>query len=143
VLIHEAIGDQLTCVFVDHGLLRLAEAEKVVSLFRGHYNIPLVHVDAAEQFLSALKGVSDPEAKRKFIGSEFTLQRDEHAPFEISRTDSRSLAKLIESSKQSVAGADVPVSEIEKRLSCISCGREDCDVRITFDRKPRGWNTHP
>jgi GMP synthase (glutamine-hydrolysing) len=71
LLIHEAIGDQLTCVFVDHGLLRLAEAEKVVSLFKGHYNIPLVHVDAAEQFLSALKGVSDPEAKRKAIGRVF------------------------------------------------------------------------
>src|SRR6202023_1303826 len=68
LLIHEAIGDQLTCVFVDHGLLRMGEAEKVVSLFRGHYNIPLVHVDAAEQFLSALKGVSDPEDKRKTIG---------------------------------------------------------------------------
>jgi len=64
VLIHEAIGDGLTCVFVDHGLLRLGEAEKVVSLFRGHYNIPLVHVDAAEQFLSALAGVSEPEDKR-------------------------------------------------------------------------------
>jgi GMP synthase (glutamine-hydrolysing) len=71
LLIHEAIGDQLTCVFVDHGLLRMGEAEKVVSLFRGHYNIPLVHVDAAEQFLSALKGVSDPEDKRKTIGGVF------------------------------------------------------------------------
>jgi GMP synthase (glutamine-hydrolysing) len=71
VLIHEAIGDQLTCVFVDHGLLRLKEAEKVVSLFKGHYNIPLMHVDAAEQFLSALAGVSDPEAKRKAIGRVF------------------------------------------------------------------------
>ncbi len=63
VLIHEAIGDQLTCVFVDHGLLRLGEAEKVVALFRGHYNIPLVHVDAAERFLEALAGVDDPEAE--------------------------------------------------------------------------------
>src|SRR5712691_3207849 len=71
LLIHEAIGDQLTCVFVDHGLLRLAEAEKVVSLFRGHYNIPLVHVDAAEQFLSALAGITDPESKRKTIGKLF------------------------------------------------------------------------
>ena len=61
VLIHEAIGDQLTCVFVDHGLLRLNEGETVVDLFRGHYNIPLVHVDAADQFLGALAGVSDPE----------------------------------------------------------------------------------
>jgi len=71
LLIHAAIGDQLTCVFVDHGLLRLGEAEEVVNLFRGHYNIPLVHVDAAEQFLSALEGVGDPEAKRKTIGRIF------------------------------------------------------------------------
>src|SRR5262245_3855987 len=71
VLLHEAIGDQLTCVFVDHGLLRLAEAEKVVSLFKGHYNIPLVHVDASEQFLAALAGITDPEAKRKTIGKLF------------------------------------------------------------------------
>jgi GMP synthase (glutamine-hydrolysing) len=71
VLIHEAIGEQLTCVFVDHGLLRLAEAEKVVSLFKGHYNIPLVHIDAATTFLSALAGVTDPEIKRKTIGKLF------------------------------------------------------------------------
>jgi GMP synthase (glutamine-hydrolysing) len=71
VLIHEAIGEQLTCVLVDHGLLRLAEAKKVVALFRGHYNIPLVHVNAADPFLSALAGVEDPEAKRKTIGKLF------------------------------------------------------------------------
>jgi GMP synthase (glutamine-hydrolysing) len=71
VLIHEAVGDQLTCVFVDHGLMRLREAEEVVGLFRGHFNIPLVHVDASEEFLSALAGVDDPEAKRKTIGRLF------------------------------------------------------------------------
>jgi GMP synthase (glutamine-hydrolysing) len=71
VLIHEAIGDQLTCVFVDHGLMRQAEAEEVVGLFRGHYNIPLVHVDASATFLGALSGVSDPETKRKTIGKLF------------------------------------------------------------------------
>jgi len=71
VLIHEAIGDQLTCVFVDHGLMRHAEAEQVVGLFRDHYNIPLVHVDASKQFLDALAGVSDPETKRKTIGKHF------------------------------------------------------------------------
>jgi GMP synthase (glutamine-hydrolysing) len=71
VLIHEAIGDQLTCVFVDHGLLRLNEAETVVDLFRHHYNIPLVHVDASKQFLGELSGVSDPEQKRKTIGRLF------------------------------------------------------------------------
>ena len=71
VLIHEAIGDQLTCVFVDHGLMRLGEAEQVVSLFREHYHIPLVHVDVSELFLGGLAGVTDPEAKRKFIGKTF------------------------------------------------------------------------
>ena len=71
VLIHEAIGDQLTCVFVDHGLMRQAEADQVVGLFRDHYNIPLVHVDASKQFLDALAGVSDPETKRKTIGKHF------------------------------------------------------------------------
>jgi len=71
VLIHEAIGEALTCVFVDHGLLRLGEAEEVVRLFRDHYNIPLVHVEARELFLSALEGVEDPEAKRKTIGRLF------------------------------------------------------------------------
>jgi GMP synthase (glutamine-hydrolysing) len=71
VLIHEAIGDQLTCVFVDHGLMRMGEAEQVVSLFRNSYNIPLVHVDASQDFLEGLEGVTDPEKKRKFIGTEF------------------------------------------------------------------------
>src|SRR5689334_4372723 len=71
VLIHQAIGDQLTCVFVDHGLMRLGEAEQVVSLFRNSYNIPLVHVDASADFLGGLEGVTDPEAKRKFIGKTF------------------------------------------------------------------------
>jgi GMP synthase (glutamine-hydrolysing) len=71
VLIHEAIGDQLTCIFVDTGLLRQDEGAEVVSLFRGHYNIPLVHRDAAELFLKKLAGVTDPERKRKIIGATF------------------------------------------------------------------------
>jgi GMP synthase (glutamine-hydrolysing) len=71
VLIHEAIGEQLTCVFVDHGLMRLGEAEQVVTLFRDHYNIPLIHAEESERFLSALEGVSDPEQKRKTIGALF------------------------------------------------------------------------
>jgi GMP synthase (glutamine-hydrolysing) len=71
LLIHEAVGDQLTCIFVDHGLMRLNEAEEVVSLFRGHYNIPLVHIDAGATFFAALDGVSDPETKRKTIGRLF------------------------------------------------------------------------
>jgi GMP synthase (glutamine-hydrolysing) len=71
ILIHEAIGDQLTCVFVDHGMLRKDEGKTVVDMFRHHYNIPLVHVDASKQFLDELVGVTDPEAKRKTIGRLF------------------------------------------------------------------------
>jgi len=71
VLLHEAIGDQLTCVFVDHGLLRQNEAEDVVRMFRDHYNMKLIHADEAELFLGALDGVSDPEVKRKTIGKLF------------------------------------------------------------------------
>ena len=71
VLIHEAIGDRLTCVFVDHGLLRQGEAEEVVSMFRDHYNIPLIAADESELFLGELEGVSDPETKRKTIGRLF------------------------------------------------------------------------
>ena len=81
VLIHEAIGDQLTCVFVDHGLLRLGEASQVVSMFRDTYNIPLIHADESALFLGALEGVSDPEAKRKTIGRLFidVFQKHAHA----------------------------------------------------------------
>jgi GMP synthase (glutamine-hydrolysing) len=71
VLIHEAIGERLTCVFVDHGLLRLGEGGEVVRLFRDSYNIPLIHVEAQSKFLTALAGVGDPEAKRKIIGALF------------------------------------------------------------------------
>lgn len=71
VLIHEAIGDQLTCIFVDHGLMRANEADEVVSMFKETYNIPLVHVDASEMFISALEGETDPEKKRKTIGRLF------------------------------------------------------------------------
>ncbi|MBM3541042.1 MAG: glutamine-hydrolyzing GMP synthase [Alphaproteobacteria bacterium] len=79
VLLHEAIGDQLTCIFVDHGLMRANEAEEVVALFRGHYNIPLVHREAADLFLAKLGGVSDPERKRKIIGATFIDVFDEEA----------------------------------------------------------------
>ena len=71
VLLHEAVGDRLTCVFVDHGLMRQDEAAQVVTLFREHFHIPLIHVDAAATFLAGLSGVTDPEAKRKFIGRTF------------------------------------------------------------------------
>ncbi len=79
ILIHEAIGDQLTCVFVDHGLLRLNEREQVETLFRDHYNIPLIVVDAEQRFMAGLDGVSDPEKKRKFIGGAFIDVFEEEA----------------------------------------------------------------
>ena len=79
VLLHEAIGDQLTCIFVDTGLLRLGEAKEVVEVFRGHYNIPLVHRDASDLFLGKLAGVVDPEAKRKAIGATFIDVFEEEA----------------------------------------------------------------
>ena len=79
VLIHEAIGDQLTCIFVDHGLLRRGEAEEVDAMFRDRYNIRLVHRDASALFLRALEGVSDPETKRKTIGRVFIDVFEEEA----------------------------------------------------------------
>ena len=79
VLLHEAIGEQLQCVFVDHGLLRMGEADQVVALFRDHYNIPLVHRDASDLFIGALAGVTDPETKRKTIGKLFIDVFEEEA----------------------------------------------------------------
>ncbi|MEM8870730.1 MAG: glutamine-hydrolyzing GMP synthase [Pseudomonadota bacterium] len=79
VLIHEAIGDQLTCVFVDHGLMRKDEAAEVTKMFRTHYNLPLIHADESELFLSALDGVDDPEQKRKTIGKLFIEVFERHA----------------------------------------------------------------
>jgi GMP synthase (glutamine-hydrolysing) len=79
VLLHEAIGDQLICVFVDTGLMRLGEADEVVQLFREHYNIPLMHAQAEDLFLNALEGVEDPEKKRKIIGGLFIDVFDEKA----------------------------------------------------------------
>ncbi|MDG1416162.1 MAG: glutamine-hydrolyzing GMP synthase, partial [Maricaulis sp.] len=79
VLLHEAIGDQLVCVFVDTGLMRQGEADEVVEMFREHYNIPLVHAEAEEMFLTALEGVEDPEKKRKIIGGLFIDVFDQKA----------------------------------------------------------------
>ena len=71
LLVHKAVGDQLTCVFVDHGLLRKGEAAQVVETFDGLYHVPLVHVRAQDRFVSKLAGVTDPERKRMIIGEEF------------------------------------------------------------------------
>jgi GMP synthase (glutamine-hydrolysing) len=79
LLVHRAIGDKLTCVFVDHGLMRKNEGEQVVSAFRDHFKVPLVAVDAEDRFLGKLQGVSDPERKRKLIGAEFIRVFEEEA----------------------------------------------------------------
>ena len=79
LLIHEAVGDQLTCILVDHGVMRKDEAAQVVAMFREHYNIPLVHVDASDTFISALEGEADPEKKRKTIGKLFIDVFEEEA----------------------------------------------------------------
>jgi GMP synthase (glutamine-hydrolysing) len=79
LLVHRAVGDQLTCVFVDHGLMRKNEGEQVISAFRDRFGIPLVAVDAEERFLARLRGVTDPEAKRKVIGAEFIRVFEEEA----------------------------------------------------------------
>jgi GMP synthase (glutamine-hydrolysing) len=79
VLIHEAIGEQLTCIFVDHGLLRQSEAAEVVETFRGRFNLTLVHRDASDLFVDALAGVTDPETKRKTIGRLFIEVFEEEA----------------------------------------------------------------
>lgn len=79
VLIHEAIGDQLTCVFVDTGLMRTGEADEVLTMFRDNYNIPLIHADESELFLKALDGMDDPETKRKTIGKLFIDVFEKHA----------------------------------------------------------------
>jgi GMP synthase (glutamine-hydrolysing) len=79
LLVHKAVGEQLTCVFVDHGLLRENEAEQVIETFGGHFHVPLVHVNAEERFLTRLAGVDDPEEKRKIVGEEFIRVFEEEA----------------------------------------------------------------
>ena len=79
LLVHKAVGDQLTCVFVDHGLMRENEAEQVVETFDGHFHVPLVHVQAQERFLTRLNGIDDPEEKRKIVGEEFIRVFEEEA----------------------------------------------------------------
>jgi hypothetical protein len=102
-LIHRAIGDQLTCVFVDHGLLRLNEAQMVMDMFVGRLQAKVVHVDASEQFLGHLQGVSDPEAKRKIIGREFV---------EVFQREAKKLQNAILSRFKLMAGVNIA----EKRI---------------------------
>ena len=79
VLIHEAIGDQLTCVYVDTGMMRKGESDQVTALFRDHYDINLIHVDAGDEFLTLLKGVKDPE-KKQALSDEITAYREGYSP---------------------------------------------------------------
>jgi GMP synthase (glutamine-hydrolysing) len=98
-LLHRAIGDQLTCVFVDNGLLRLNEAEQVMKTFASSLGVKVIHVDASEQFMGHLKGVSDPEAKRKIIGREFV---------EVFQAQSQKLAESGEAAKWLAQGTIYP-----------------------------------
>ncbi len=79
LLVHKAVGDQLTCVYVDHGLMRKDESAQVVETFEGHFHVPLVHVDAVDRFLSKLEGVTEPEEKRRIVGEEFIRVFEEEA----------------------------------------------------------------
>ena len=88
LLVHRAVGDQLTCVFVDHGLMRKNEGDQVVAAFRDHFKVPLVAVDAEERFLARLAGVTDPETKRKIIGEEFIRVFEEEAERSTTRATS-------------------------------------------------------
>ena len=93
LLVHKAVGDQLTCVFVDHGLLRENEAEQVVETFSGHFRVPLVHVQAQERFLTRLAGVTDPEEKRTIVGEEFIRVFEEEAA-KLGRRKTESAARI-------------------------------------------------
>jgi GMP synthase (glutamine-hydrolysing) len=95
LLVHKAVGDQLTCVFVDHGLLRKGEAEQVVETFGGLFHVPLVHVQAQERFLSRLAGVTDPEQKRKIIGTEFIRVFEDEAR-KLSSSNARDVRWLVQ-----------------------------------------------
>ena len=112
VLLHEALGDRLTCVFVDTGMMRAGEAEQVVSLFRGHYNIHLVHRDASELFLSRLAGVTDPEQKRKIIGAAFIDVFEEEA-VKIGGADFLAQGTLYPDVIESVSFDGVPIVTIK------------------------------
>ena len=112
VLLHEAVGDQLTCILVDTGLLRAGEADEVAEVFRHHYNIPLVVRDAADQFLSRLDGVTDPEIKRKFIGATFIDVFEEEAG-KIGGADFLAQGTLYPDVIESVSPAGGPSSTIK------------------------------
>ncbi len=79
LIVHRAVGERLTCVYVDHGLMRKNESEQVVAAFRNHFHVPLVHVDASERFISRLSGIVEPEQKRRIIGEEFIRVFEEEA----------------------------------------------------------------
>ena len=112
LLVHKAVGGQLTCVFVDHGLLRHDEAAQVVSTFRGHFGVPLVHVDAGERFLARLEGVDDPEEKRRRVGEEFIRVFEEEAA-RIGRTRFLVQGTLYSDVIESGGGGEGPAAKIK------------------------------
>jgi GMP synthase (glutamine-hydrolysing) len=143
LLVHKAVGDQLTCVFVDHGLLRENEAEQVVETFGNHFHVPLVHVDARERFLTRLAGVSEPEEKRAIVGEEFirvfedearklsSAARPESARADSGRTTSGDVRFLVQGTLYSdviESGGDVGVAA--KIKSHHNVGGLPADMRM-------------
>ncbi len=139
LLVHRAVGDQLTCVFVDHGLMRKNEGEQVIAAFRDHFKVPLVAVDAEDRFLARLKGLSEPEAKRKAIGAEFIrvfeeeaakigdarLPRPGHALLRRDRV--RAAAPARRRSSRTTTSADSPrTSSSSSSSRCARCSRTRC-----------------
>jgi GMP synthase (glutamine-hydrolysing) len=127
LLVHKAVGDQLTCVFVDHGLLRENEAEQVVETFGSHFHVPLVHVDARVRFLGRLAGVTDPEEKRRIVGEEFIRVFEEEAR-KLSSADVRFLVQGTLYSDVIESGGDVGVAA--KIKSHHNVGGLPADMRM-------------
>ena len=142
-LVHRAVGDQLTCVLVDHGLPRKNEAEQVAGAFREGLGIPLVHVDAADRFLDRLAGVTDPELKRKIVGEEFIRVFEEEAA---KLTDARFLVQgtlysdVIESGGDGRAAATIKshhnVGGLPEDSGSTSSSRCECCSRTRSARSP-------
>ena len=133
LLVYRAVGDQLTCVFVDHGLLRKDEALQVVETFRGHFHVPLVHVDAQARFLARLDGVTDPEEKRLRVGEEFIRVFEEEAgqlgrvPFLVQGT----LYSDVIESGASVSCARSPAASTLRSRRCSSTRRSATSSRAS------------
>ena len=153
LLVYKAVGDQLTCVFVDHGLLRKDEAAQVVETFRNHFHVPLVHVDAEERFLGKLAGITDPEEKRRTIGEEFirVFEQESERLGQIEYLVQGTLySDVIESggtrasprrSSRTTTSAACPRTSTSSSSSrCGCCSRTRCGASARSSGCPSGWS---